>query len=384
MPGGKDINEITGLSVETGKPVRLTINDGLISAIEEIENNGEIKNYVSPGFIDNQINGFANIDFSRNDLNPDEVAFATRCLWKEGVTTYFPTVLTNSHENLTAIFRTLSKAAEGEAGISIAGFHLEGPYISSEDGFRGCHPVEYIRKPSWKEFMSYQEAAGGMIMQVTLAPEVDGAIEFIRKCTSAGIVSAIGHSNAGSDQIKEAVDAGATLSTHLGNGCANLIHRHKNPIWPQLSDDRLTISVIADGHHLLPEELRVFYKVKGPEKMILTSDVIYLSGMAPGKYNFLGSEVVLTEDGMLFNPAQNCLAGASFPIRRGIGKIKEFTNCSLADAIKMASGNVASFYGLKGRGALLPGLRADVVSFQLRGSEINVMETWLAGRKVCY
>ena len=147
----------------------------------------------------------------------------------------------------------------------------------------------------------------------------------------------MGHTNSTADEINKAVEAGVSLSTHLGNGCANFIHRHNNPIWPQLANEQLTATIIADGFHLLPEELKVFYKVKGPDKLILTSDVIYLAGMAPGKYIFLESEVELTEQGMLKNTALNCLAGASFPLKTGVSNMMKFTGCPLEDAINMAS-----------------------------------------------
>jgi N-acetylglucosamine-6-phosphate deacetylase len=262
---------------------------------------------------------------------------------------------------------------------SIPGFHLEGPYISIEEGYRGCHPVEFIRKPSWDEFSELQKASGGRIIQVTIAPETEGAMEFIKKCTSAGIITAIGHTNASASQISEAVKNGSILSTHLGNGCANLIHRHKNPIWPQLANDRLTPTIIADGHHLTPEEVRVFYKVKGPDNIILTSDVVYLAGMAPGKYRFMGSDVMLNDEGMLLNIESDCLAGASFPLKKGVENVMHFTGCSLTRAINMASRNVARIYGLTGRGSLAKGTRADLILFERDGNKLIIRKTILNG-----
>ena len=300
---------------------------------------------------------------------------AVQALWKEGVTSFLPTLITNSHDNLLKNLKILYDALCRDENIrdSVPGFHLEGPYISSEEGYRGCHPLKHIRKPSWDDFLLYQKAAGDNIIQVTIAPEMEGAMEFISLCASNGIIVALGHTNASSEQIQQAVERGARLSTHLGNGCANLIHRHNNPIWPQLANDLLTISVIADGHHLLPEELQVFYKVKGPDKIILTSDVIYLSGMAPGRYKFLESEVILTQEGMLLNPELNCLAGASFPLKKGIENMMKFTDCSLKNAINMATGNVASLYGFKNRGKIITGKRADLILFEHDGSQLKIV-----------
>jgi N-acetylglucosamine-6-phosphate deacetylase len=377
---------IEGVHYETGNPVSIEIYDGFIGKINEKAGliNEEQNLFIAPGLIDNQINGYANVDFSGNNLSVDDVISATHAIWREGVTSFLPTLITNSHEKLIKNLMILEEAGRDERlRESIPGFHLEGPYISPEEGYRGCHPVQHIRKPSHEELLGYQKAAGGRIMQITLAPETEGAMEFIRLCINDGIVVALGHTNASADQINQAVANGARLSTHLGNGCANFIHRHKNPIWPQLANDLLMPSVVADGLHLSQEEIRVFYKVKGPDNMILTSDVVYLAGMPPGKYTFLESEVILTEEGMLLNPEQNCLAGASFPLKKGVENMMNFTGCSIGDAINMASGNVARLYGLNDRGNLAPGKRADIIMFERVGNQLKVNKTFLKGKLVC-
>jgi len=374
---------IEGIHYTTYKPVRIEINDGVISDIYEITKlSGKSKDlFVGPGLIDNQINGYANVDFSGKNLTTENFMSATKAIRRDGVTTFIPTLITNSHENLIKLFSILDEACRTYSlvGESIPGFHLEGPYLSPEEGFRGCHPVKHIRKPSWDEFSGYQKASGGRIIQVTIAPEIEGALEFIKQCSSQGILVAIGHTNASADQIHKAVDNGATISTHLGNGCANFIHRHNNPIWPQLADDRLTTSIIADGHHLLPDEIKVFYKAKGVDNIILTSDVMYLAGMAPGKYFFMEAEVTLTQDGMLLNEELNCLAGASFPLKKGVENIMNFTGCSLSEAIKMSSENVARIYNLTDRGAISRGKRADLIQFEKEGNQINIKKTFIKG-----
>jgi N-acetylglucosamine-6-phosphate deacetylase len=149
-----------------------------------------------------------------------------------------------------------------------------------------------------------------------------------------------------------------------------------------LANDRLTASVIADGHHLTAEELSVFYKVKGPDSIILTSDIVYLSGMKPGKYSFLETQVILTEDGMLINPDLQCLAGASFPLIKGVGNMMKFTDCSLHSAIKMATSNVSALYGLSSTGNLLPGMIADIITFEKNDNQLNIKETRKNGKLV--
>ena len=382
----KDHFAIEGLHYETGKPVRIIIKNGIIDDICEItdfkDRDSEI--IIAPGLIDNQINGYANVDFSGDNLSVDGIIVAAHAIWKEGVTSFLPTLITCSHEKLLKNLKILREAVDKieNLGESIPGFHLEGPYISAEEGYRGCHSIRHIRKPSYEELLDYQKVAGGKILQITLAPEIDGAMEFIRFCIDEGIKVAIGHTNASAEQIFQAVENGARLSTHLGNGCANYIHRHKNPIWPQLADDRLIVTIIADGLHLLPEEVKVFYKVKGRHNLIITSDVIYLAGMAPGRYTFLESEVILTEEGRLINPELDCLAGASFPLKRGVENMISFTGCSLADAVKMASENVALMYGLHDKGNLTRGKIADIILFRRFGNEIKILTTFLKGKIV--
>lgn len=376
---------IEGIHYESGKNVIIRVDEGFIVSIDEAADvKGNNKHYIAPGLIDNQINGYAGVDFSGDDLSSVSFKDAVQSVWNEGVTAFLPTLLTNSHENLIKNFATIAEVLNNDTflGESVPGLHLEGPYISAEEGFRGCHPLRHIRRPSWNEFMTYQEAAGGRIIQITLAPEAEGAIQFIKLCIREGVTVAIGHTNANAYQISQAVDAGASISTHLGNGCANFIHRHLNPIWPQLADDRLKSSVIADGLHLTPQEIRVFFKTKGQDNLILASDVVYLAGMKPGRYTFLESEVELTKDGMLLNTELNCLAGASFPLIRGVGNIIEFTGCSLATAVNMASRNVSDIYRLKDRGSLTPSSRADIILFELKDNQLELNKTFVKGKLV--
>jgi N-acetylglucosamine-6-phosphate deacetylase len=379
-----DISEISAVSYSTGKPVRIRISGGFIRDIMETgHTEGDPDLLVAPGLFDNQVNGFRGADFSDTDLKIHEMRQAVDALNAEGVTSFFPTVLTNSHENLLRIFKNLSNSLSDErVKDSIPGFHLEGPYISPESGYYGCHPAGFIRKPSWDEFAMYQEAAEGKIREVTISPETDESFEFIKKCTSEGVVVAIGHTNASTDQINKAVDNGARLSTHLGNGCANMIHRHNNPLWPQLANDLLITTFIADGHHLTPEEIRVFYRVKGPAKLILTSDITHLSGLKPGNYMFFGSRIVMTDDGLIKNPVLDCLAGASLPLRTGIGNVMKFTGCPPGEAFNMASANVAEAFGITDRGTLEPGRRADLVLFERNGYEIVIKQVFVKGRRV--
>lgn len=379
---------IEGIHFATGKPVQVKILNGKIASIKTVkkikEENKKI--YIAPGFFDNQVNGFAGVSFSlgNSDLTLEGVEKATRELWRFGVTTYLPTLTTNSREVLERNFALLAKTLEEPALLgSIPGFHLEGPYINPEDGYRGAHPKQFVRLPDWEEFMEIYRVSGEKILEVTLAPEMEGAQDFIKKCREKGIVVAVGHHNANKQQLDLAVQNGARISTHLGNGCANMINRHNNPLWPQLANDNLMISIICDGFHLLPEEINTFYKVKGADKTIITSDVTSYAALEPGQYKAeTGETIELTKEGRLYYPAQNVLYGSASPISKGIGHIIEVTGCSLADAIQMASTNPAKLYNLSDRGTLEVGKRADIILFTLDDFVIDIQKTFVKGEAV--
>ena len=379
----KDFMTIEGILYSNKKPVSIEISDGKIIRIKQGKKSTDGPQLIiAPGLVDIQINGYTGIDFSDPDLTAEDLKKVVAGQWEIGVTTIFPTVTTNDHEYLMNSFKALSNAlTDPEISMSVPGFHLEGPYISPEKGFRGAHPEKYIRLPDLQEFKQYQEAANNMIRLITVAPEFDGSIPLIRYCTDNDVVVSLGHHNGTAEEITEAVDAGASLSTHLGNGCANLIHRHNNPIWPQLADDRLSASIITDGFHLNKEEVLTFYKVKGDELTILVSDAVDLAGLPPGEYSRWGETLILTPDVVKF-PAENVLAGAASPISKCVGNMMRFTGCSLESAINMASRNPARLMGLDDIGEIKEGKRADLILFTQEGSEIEIHQTFVNGEIV--
>ena len=376
--------KIKGLLYKGLKPVEVSIENGIIKDISPLKGAkpGSLP-VIAPGFIDVQVNGYMGVSFTDEGLTTDDVKKATEGLWKEGVTTYLPTIITAPHDLVMANLEVLRKSLNNKKlSRSIPGFFLEGPYISPVDGFRGAHPKQYVRLPDWDEFSEFMQASGNHIIKITLAPEMEGAMDFIDKCLQKGIMVAMGHHNASAAQIHEAADKGVRISTHLGNGCANMIHRHNNPLWAQMADDRLTPTIIADGFHLNPDELTVFYKVKGPDNLMLISDITKLAGMPPGEYVWNGKKVLLTPEGKLRMPDQDVLAGASFSIRRGVGNIMKFTGCTLEEAVRMSSVNQARLFGWKDRGELTVGKRGDVVLFDLKDNEVIIRQTIIAGEVV--
>lgn len=364
---------ILARSYATQQLVSIETGGGLIRSLDAEPESAAATDlpWIAPGLVDVQVNGFRGIAFNSPSLTTDEVITLTASLAAQGLTAYCPTLTTDSFENLARAMRIIAQVADGAEEVRgrVAGIHLEGPYICPEDGPRGAHPLCFVRPPDWEEFQRWQEAAGGRIRILTLSPEYEGAADFIARVAASGVVVAIGHTRADGQQIRRAVDAGARLSTHLGNAAHGQIRRHPNYIWDQLAEDRLSASLIADGRHLPPAVVKVFVRAKSPERCILISDLTSLAGLPPGRYDApsLGQVDVL-EDGRLAIAGQRqLLAGAALPMAAGIANVLRYTGCGLRAAVDMAASGPAALLGLP-PARLEIGAPADLMLFRLPGA----------------
>ncbi|WP_189014151.1 N-acetylglucosamine-6-phosphate deacetylase [Paenibacillus marchantiophytorum] len=380
--------QVKAIDYATEQPVVMDIENGFIQSIEPVllqEHEKSELAIVAPGLIDLQINGYAGCDFNQGSMPEDLVGNVIRMLWREGVTTSYPTLITNSDEAITQGLEAIARACEEDpvAAAGIAGIHLEGPFISPHDGARGAHSLRYIKAPEWELFCRWQEAAGGRIRLLTLSPEWPGSGDFILRCSESGVTVSIGHTSAASEQIQEAVACGARMSTHLGNGAQLSLPRHPNYIWEQLAQESLWSCLIADGFHLPDQILKVVLKVKG-DKAVLVSDAVSISGLAPGAYtSHIGGNVVLTPEGRL-HMAENeqLLAGSAQMQLWGIEHLLNRGIASLADAWNMASLGPASCMNLSSAAGLSPGAPADFVLFSKEGSRLRVEQTFKSGECV--
>lgn len=302
--------------------------------------------YVGPALIDLQVNGFAGVDYNVPTTSAEEIRRSLEAMEATGVGLCLPTVITSSTDHFARCARTILATRHP----AVAGIHMEGPYISPENGFRGAHPIEHVCAASVDDFDRRQEAADGTIRLVTLAPEVPGAIALTEVLASRNIRVAIGHTNASSAQIADAVSAGATLSTHLGNGCPVTLPRHPNVIWDQLADDRLTASIIVDGHHLPPATVKTMVRAKTPARCILVTDAMMAAGCPPGRYHIGNLEVVLSPTGRVAAPGSATLAGSSLTLDLAVALSVEMAGVPLAEAAAMASTHPAAYLGISPRG----------------------------------
>jgi len=325
----------------------------------------EVRRLTSPGFVDIQVNGFAGVDFNDPATTADDLHRAIGVMRSHGVTRFLPTLITSSAERFDRCAGVVL-AARSEA---IAGIHMEGPYISPDDGPRGAHPREFTASASIDDFRRRQDAAQGRIRLVTLAPEVPGAIALIEHLRGSGVRVGIGHTAASAEVIRDAVKAGATLSTHLGNGSAQMIPRHPNFIWEQLAADELTASLIVDGHHLPPATVKTMIRAKGVRRTILVTDAMAAAGQPPGEYQLGGLKVRLDETGRVAAPGATNLAGSALALDRAVANTVRFAGVPIEDALAMASANPAAYLGITPAGTLE--LEWDAEAFILRVAKIT-------------
>jgi N-acetylglucosamine-6-phosphate deacetylase len=312
------------------------------------------------GLFDLQVNGFAGIDFNDAVTTTDQVHEAVAALRRTGVTRFLPTLIMGSLDLLGRCARTLIDAR----APAIAGLHLEGPYISPQDGARGAHRVEDVSPASIDDFKRRQDLADGRVRLVTVAPEVDGVLPLIEYLIRTGVRVAIGHTAASPGQIRDAIRAGATLSTHLGNGCAQMLPRHPNVIWEQLAADELTAGLIVDGHHLPPSTVKAMVRAKTSQRVVLVTDATAAAGQPPGDFTLGGLKVHLDATGRVAVPGQPNLAGSALSLDRAIGNVVTFAGIPIEEALPMASTRPARSVGLEPAGTLTA--EWDGVTFSVR------------------
>ncbi len=368
---------------QTSNEVDLRIEDGAIASIEmPSPATPDLQaGWVAPAFFDLQINGSDGHSFNSSALTLEQIQGVVDRCRRHGIADLCPTLITQSYESLEHGFKTLAKACEQSPSLSRAlpAFHLEGPYISPEDGPRGAHPREHVRKPDWDEFQRLQDAAGGRIRLLTLAPEHDGAIRFIERVVGAGVVVALAHTAADGQRIRDAVRAGARLSTHLGNGSHAVLPRHENYIWEQLANDDLWASIIADGFHLPETVVRCIIRVKTPQRTILTCDASSVAGLPPGRYKQWDTELEILANNKVVVPGTPYLAGSGAFTDLCVGNAVRFAGVTLTDAVDMAVARPRELLGLPPR-ILEPTAAADLVLFAWEpGQELRVLATVVAG-----
>lgn len=368
---------LTDILVENGKVIQVSPHQGGSSC-----DFGGADLYLCSGFFDPQVNGFAGVDFNSPCLSLEGLHRAALSLASTGVTRFLPTLITSSGEKMLRQLRIVGDALGKDPLLRkmCLGIHLEGPYISPADGPRGVHLREFIRLPQWEELERFQEASEDRIKCVTLAPEVKGAIPFIKKAAAHGMIIGIGHTDASEEVLDVAVQAGARLSCHLGNASSKPPFHHQDPIQKQLAMDQLMASIITDGIHLPPGVVNHYVQAKGTDRIILTTDSMAGAGAPPGRYTLGDLEVEVGPDRAARLVGTSRLAGSTLTMDHAITNVIRFAGIDLNSAIHMAAKNAQKLFPEVG-GEIAPGHSADLVLFEYQ-RELVVRSTWIEGEKI--
>ena len=301
------------------------------------------------GFLDLQVNGYGGVDFNGDRLAPDALHAACERLEADGVAGILATFTTESLERMERRMATLvaHRAKDPLARRLIAGIHIEGPFISPADGYRGAHPADAVRPPNTDEMKRLLEAAGGLARLVTLAPECDEGQRLVRFLVGEGIVASAGHCDAPLDALRAAIDAGLSMFTHLGNGCANTVHRHDNIIERALSlHERLWLCFIADGVHVPFFALGNWLRGIDLARACVVTDAVTPAGLGPGVYAH-GRHRIRVAENDAARLVGGSLVGGAITMRRAAENLVLRVGLSEDDARRLTSVNPRRAIGLE-------------------------------------
>ena len=329
---------------------------------------------LAPGFVDIHIHGAAGQDVMVADAS--ELAAVEQLLSHHGVTSYFPTTVTapldqicSALEHLADAIETASQDNGSRRGLAQPlGIHLEGPFLSHVR--RGAHPLENLLPPTLERFNRLWQAARGHIRIMTIAPELDGALEVISEAARRGVCVSMGHSDAEMKSARAGVTAGARHATHTFNAMRPLDHREPGIIGEVLTDPQLSADIIADGIHLDPAIVRLFLQSKGPDQAVLITDAISATCMPDGRYR-LGTFEVEVKNGRCLVDGK--LAGSVLTMDRAVRNVMEFAHWDLQQTLRLATLNPARVAGLTNRGKLAAGVEADFVVLSPSGEVRNTI-----------
>ena len=302
-------------------------------------------------WIDLQVNGYAGVDFNAPGLTVEQVLAVTERLAADGTAGYQPTLVTGDPETMVSTLRTLVVARKKYAACErgILGVFLEGPFISDRPGAVGTHPTEWVHAPDLALFDRLQDAAEGLIRMVNVAAEVPGMPDFVKGLVSRGLTVSLGHQLAKSPaDIDACVVVGAKAFTHLGNGIPNEVNRHDNIVYTALIEDRCSVMFIPDGHHLPDTMLKLYFRAVPLKRLVAVSDAQYPAGMPPGEYEVCGAHARLEPSGLLWNPARNCLVGATTPMAVMMRRLQERLDLGMAELQAVGHDNPLQLINTKG------------------------------------
>jgi N-acetylglucosamine-6-phosphate deacetylase len=372
--------EICARHYATGKRVRLRWLQGQISHLEPAPTSVADDLWLAPAMVDPQINGYGAIDFQQDNLTADDLLLAARQLRAAGCTRFLLTLITDEWSKLTARLRHLRslRSQSPELESAIVGWHIEGPFLSTEPGFHGAHNPALMLNPTPAHIQELHAITGNDPLLLTVAPERPGALEAIACATSLGVKISLGHTNASAEILGRAVAAGATAFTHLGNGCPRELDRHDNILWRVLETPGLTVSLIPDQIHISPAPFRLIHQLLGPDAIYYTTDAMAAAGAPPGRYKLGQTEAEVGADQIVRQPGKTNFAGSALRPIDGVFRAARMLNRPWQEVWDRSSHAPAKLLGLAG--GLEPGQRADFCLLQMsEADELLNLRTFVAG-----
>ncbi|TLG81007.1 N-acetylglucosamine-6-phosphate deacetylase [Vagococcus zengguangii] len=364
------------LKTGTVGPAYLEVEDGKFGQVFfERPEGAEIVDYtgkwIAPGLVDTHIHGYMNHDVMDND--PEGIKVMSEALLSCGVRSYLPTTLTSDHELLTDVARTIGQVADDVDGAKIQGIYFEGPFFTEK--YKGAQNPAYMSDPSLEIFNKWQEASGGRIKKIALAPEREGVAEFVREVTNQGVVVALGHSDATVVQAQAAAENGASVFVHAFNGMSGLHHREPGMVGAVMTLHDVYAELICDGHHVHPKAVDVLIKTKGHDHIALITDCMMAGGMPDGEY-MLGEFPVVVANGTA-RMAEGNLAGSILKLKEALKNVVEWGVATPEQAVMMASLIPAVSCNIEDKcGSITPGRDAD---FIVLSKDMDLEATYLDG-----
>jgi N-acetylglucosamine-6-phosphate deacetylase len=353
----QDHGEICVRHYTTRNVVKLSWDKGVITCIEPTD--AEPQGWVGPGLFDLQINGYGGIDFQQDHLTTDDLLHATRALRAAGSTRFFLTLITDEWDKLTSRLRHLRalRSRSPELTSALAGWHVEGPFLSKEPGFHGAHDPALLIEPTPEHILELHSIVEDEPLLLTVSPEVNGVIRAINIASERDIKVSLGHTNASTEQITGALNAGATGFTHLGNGCPRLLDRHDNVLWRILDRDDVMVSLIPDNIHVSPTLFRLLHRLIESNRIYYTTDAMAAAGMPPGNFTLGKLNLEVGPDQVVRQPGQSLFAGSALKPIDGIFRAAGMLRSPWQDVWRRFSETPAAFVGL--RNELAVGQPAD-------------------------
>jgi N-acetylglucosamine-6-phosphate deacetylase len=339
--------QICARYIVTGQSVRLRWEGAQITRIESAPPTAAEDLWIAPALIDLQINGFGGVDFQRDGLGLDDLLSATRQLQAAGCAQFLLTLITDEWTRLRERLRRLRalRAQSPELQHAIAGWHIEGPFLSAEPGFCGAHDPASMCDPTPTHIRELRTIVGPDPVLLTLAPERSGALAAIELGVSLGLKVSLGHTNASADILCRAIQAGATGFTHLANGCLRELDRHDNILWRVFEAPTQSVSLIPDCIHISPALFRLIHRLLPPETIYYTTDAMAAAGAPPGRYTIGRLEVEVGPEQVVRQPGKTNFAGSALRPVEGVFRAAQMLNCRWQLAWTRFSQKPAQFMG---------------------------------------